>query len=376
MQEAIKGRSLGSQEIKELLDITSKSINKGFLLKNFAFTKNSKPKFSPQDYFVLPANTLYNTKAETTTVGRFIFNKFILDEKLGKEIGYINKPMDDGALGDLQNKVAKLFLVDKIDSNDIRDFLDKLNWLGFSIAKYMNASLSADFVITNPKIADQKQKLFSKNEKEIENGNMKVVADIEKELLQDAKEIYKNEPAMQIYNSGCRGSFNNNYKNTSIVRGVVKDFVDPSKSYVSKSNLDEGIKPEEFKAYCDMSIAGSFGRAVETQDGGYQNKIMCTSFQSSTLDKKGSDCGTKLFYEFELTDKNYNLYQYRIIKDPTTGKLIELNDDNKDKYIGKFVKMRSPLYCKGDKICNMCAGNYFYKMKIENIGLLTNTIGE
>lgn len=109
--------------------------------------------------------------------------------------------------------------------------------------------------------------------------------------------------------------------------------------------------------------------------GGYQNKIMCTSFQSSTLDKKDSDCGTKLFYEFELTNDNYNLYQYRYIKEPSTGKLVELNDDNKDKYIGKFVKMRSPMYCKGDKICNKCAGNYFYKMNIENIGLLTNTIG-
>lgn len=108
---------------------------------------------------------------------------------------------------------------------------------------------------------------------------------------------------------------------------------------------------------------------------GYQNKIMCTSFQSSRIDEKGSDCGTKLFYEFELTDKNYSKFKYRILKDPKTGRLTELNDDNKSEYIGKIVKMRSPLYCKGDKICNMCAGNYFYKLGIENIGLLTNTIG-
>lgn len=270
MQEAIKGKSLSEQEVKELINNTH-VINKSYLTECFAFTKNTKPKYSPQDYFVLPANHLYNSTAVTTTVGRYIFNKLILDEKLGKLIGYLNEPMGKKGIGKLQNKVAKLFLDDKIDAVDMRNFLDKINWLGFSISRYMNASLSADFVITNPKISEQKEKLLSKNEKEIENGNMKVVADIEKELLDDAREIYKDEPSMQIYNSGCRGSFDNNYKNTSIMRGVVKDFADPSKVFVSKTNLDEGIKPEEFKYYCDMSISGSFGRAVETQD-----KIYCS----------------------------------------------------------------------------------------------------
>jgi len=101
---------------------------------------------------------------------------------------------------------------------------------------------------------------------------------------------------------------------------------------------------------------------------------MSTSFQSATLDEPNSDCGTKLLFEFLLTDKQYGKFKYRYVKD-SSGKLVELNDDNKSQYIGKKVKMRSPLYCKGDKICNKCAGNYFYKIGIKNIGLLTNTIG-
>ena len=103
---------------------------------------------------------------------------------------------------------------------------------------------------------------------------------------------------------------------------------------------------------------------------------MCTSFQSSVLDDKDTDCGSKLYYEFLLTDKLYNDFQYRYIKDPTTNQLVELNDDNKSKYIGKIVKMRSPMFCKGDKICNKCAGNYYYKIGSKNIGLLTTEIGE
>ena len=373
MEKVIQGRSLGEEEVKELLALTSDSITGKLLEEYFAYTKSRKPKYCPQDYFVLPAGKLYNKSAESTTLGRYIFNLLILTETLGPIIGYQNKAFGKNING-FVSSIVKLFTEDKITSQEMNEFLDKINWIGFYLGKFMNASLSAEFVMTNPKISKRKEELLKQNDTAIKNGDSVVTAKIEEELLGIAKEEFKDSPEMQIYNSGCRGSFGNNYKCTSIMRGIVKDFV-TGETYVSTSNLDEGIKPEEFKYYCDLSIAGTYGKAIETQDGGYQNKIMCTSFQSSVLDDEGSDCGSKLFYNAELTEKNYNKFIYRYIKDPNTNQLVELNDDNKSKYIGKIVKMRSPMYCKGDKICNKCAGNYYYKMGSKNVGLLTTEIG-
>jgi hypothetical protein len=38
--------------------------------------------------------------------------------------------------------------------------------------------------------------------------------------------------------------------------------------------------------------------------------------------------------------------------------------------------MRSPLYCLGGEvICNKCAGEGFYNLGIENVGLTTSSIG-
>jgi hypothetical protein len=45
------------------------------------------------------------------------------------------------------------------------------------------------------------------------------------------------------------------------------------------------------------------------------------------------------------------------------------------KYIGKRVKLRSPMYCKGENLCNACAGNAFYNQGIKNVGLTTASIG-
>jgi len=375
MEKVIQGRSLSENEVNELINLKSDDITGSLLEEYFAYTKNKKPKYSPQDYFVLPANKLYNKSAESTKVGRFIFNVLILTEKLGNLIGYQNKAFDNKKINGLLNDIVALYTKDTIDADEVNEFMNKVNWFGFYSAKFVNASLSADFVITNPKIAKRKAELIKEHDTALKNGDSVITAKIENELLDMAKEEYKDAPAMQIYDSGCRGSFGNNFKNTSVIRGAVKDFV-TGEVYISTTNLDEGIKPEEFKYYCDMSIAGTYGKAIETQDGGYQNKIMSTSFQSSVLDKESSDCGTKLYYEFVLTEGDYKNFLYRYVLDPSTNKLVELNDETKSKYFNKKVKMRSPLYCKGDKICNKCAGNYYYKMGSKNIGLLTTEIGK
>ena len=39
------------------------------------------------------------------------------------------------------------------------------------------------------------------------------------------------------------------------------------------------------------------------------------------------------------------------------------------------IKMRSPMYCIGEKLCNKCAGERYYKLGISSIGLGTNKMG-
>ena len=70
--------------------------------------------------------------------------------------------------------------------------------------------------------------------------------------------------------------------------------------------------------------------------------------------------------------KNKEMFKYRYLIDGS-GNLVYLTEKNIGKYVGQNVKLRSPLYCKGDKICSKCAGELFYKMGINNAGLLTST---
>ena len=69
-------------------------------------------------------------------------------------------------------------------------------------------------------------------------------------------------------------------------------------------------------------------------------------------------------------NKNQLLYRYIVDK----GKLVLLDSSNIDKYVGTKVKLRSPVYCIGDKLCSKCAGSMFYKLGIENVGLTTSRV--
>jgi hypothetical protein len=64
-----------------------------------------------------------------------------------------------------------------------------------------------------------------------------------------SKDKVKDIPGYQIYESGARGSFDNNYKNSCLMRGSVMNFSDPSRFQSSMASLIEGIPKEDFHIY-------------------------------------------------------------------------------------------------------------------------------
>lgn len=113
-------------------------------------------------------------------------------------------------------------------------------------------------------------------------------------------------------------------------------------------------------------------KAVGTRVSGYMTKQLNAAFQGKVIDKHGTDCGTKRYVPVKITKWNQQgmLYSYIMEK----GKPVLLTRDNIGKYIGKKVMMRNPMTCTSEKICNICAGERFYKQGITNIGLTTSRV--
>jgi len=374
-QKVNKPKSITEEEKNKVLALRPEEITLEKLQELFANTKNHNALFHTNDRFMLNKDILNNPSRQSTTVGKYIFNLFILkDLEDRKLIEYQNQAFDDDNISDLSNVLSTMFLERKIEAKDFMNFLDKLHWLGFAPSYFLNASLCYDLIVPPKQTQQLKKELIEKNKKNFESGDIEAASKVEKELLDDAKSRVLEVPDYQIYASGARGSWKNNFKNNSLMRGAIKNLAHPDQIHISTASLEDGIPPEEIAYYADLITQASYQRAVGTREGGYEYKKLSSGMSSAVLDEPGSDCGSHKTLELILTEKNYKSFMYRYIIEK--GKLILLTSDNIKNYINKLVHMRSPMYCLDkEKYCSKCFGELYYLEGIRTTGLLSGRIG-
>jgi hypothetical protein len=364
---------LKESDVKYLLSIKSDDIDKKLIISLFANKKKSNARFKPNDKFILPAGNFKLKENITTTVGRYIFNRFIIEPDFLDIFGYVNETITGGKLGDIESVLSQSLMDDKITVDAFGTYLNKIQWLGFSFTDMFSPSLSYSTVVPLEKVNKRKEELLKEHEEDLKTGDVAVIgAKIEAELIDLAKQELKGNPSMDMYDSGARGKFSNHYKNQAIMRGPVLD-TSTGKFKLAESNYADGVKKEEFNIFADMITDAAYNVAVGTQMGGYQTKRLFAAFQSVTLDKAGSDCHSKGTLKVIINKFNKKLFLYRYIVEK--GKLVLLDNDNINNYLDKVVQLRSPLFCTSERLCSKCAGELYYKLGIENIGLTTSKIG-
>ena len=110
-------------------------------------------------------------------------------------------------------------------------------------------------------------------------------------------------------------------------------------------------------------------KAIGTATAGDYSKQLTAAFQGIVADVPGSDCGTPNTIKIIIGANKQKDFIGRHIME--RGKAILLTDKNIDKYIGKEVNLRTPMYCQSDKICSVCSDKKFEQLGIVNIGLTT-----
>ena len=227
--------------IDELLSLTeddcltmSKMMN---LLGDFGEGERCKP----YDYFQVPVNAYgpektKNKKPFYTTVGLWIFNRAFIEQDLFDLFHYIDEPISKKVHNKINTELSYAVLEDKIS-------LDVLKRFELKVQKFMPlvSVLSASYT----------------------DKMLTVSSSIEKKK----KELLKDDPSMDMFNSGARASFGNNFKNMFVSKGSVKN-PDPTKGYdLITSNYMDGISKEDYPAIAASLSAGPYSRAKKTETG-------------------------------------------------------------------------------------------------------------
>ena len=357
-------------DIKFLIGLDQDDIKDSLIYDIFG-EFNGKSRFQPFDIIQIPKGSYgpegkKNINDFTTTVGIWIFNKFFIEKELFDMFKYINKTVNKKLFNQINDQLSYALLEDRITLDQLKHYLEKTQKF-MPYVSILSPALSSYMMNISKVIDKKKNQLIKENKEALDNGDAKVMEKIEKELLDYAKELLKDDPAYDVYESGARSSFGNNFKNMFVCKGAAKD-PDPNKGYnIITSNYMEGISKEDYPKVANSLAEGPYYRSNKTSKGGYWEKLFISAFQHLVLLPDGSDCGTKRYITVYLTKDNIKDYMYSYIIEG--NRLVELNSQNMDKYINKTVKMRFSSMCEAkDGFCSKCAGSLYYKLGIKNIG--------
>ena len=367
-------RKITDKELyQELLSLKESDITSSYIYDLFG-EYDGVTKCNPYDLLDIPAGHYgpegkKNKNKFTTTVGIWLFNKWFIEQDLFDLFGYVNKTIDSGQLDGMNQILSYALMEDRITVQVLKRYLMKTQ-LVMQFVTVLAPNYSEELLTVSVKIDKKKDELIKKYKKELDEGDTVVAEQIEKELIAYAKELLKDDPAMDSFVSGARSNINNNFKNMFIWKGATRDPNPDAKQQfrIATSNYMEGIKREEYSLYSNSGIEGAYSRGKKTEHGGYLENLTTMAYQDLILDEPGTDCGTNRYIEDVITPKNVNRYIYNNIIMPN-GKLVELNSQNMDRFMGKKVKMRMAYLCPHEKPCNACAGNFYYKLGIKNVGL-------
>lgn len=282
MEKRVSKMITNKEDIEYLLSVKEKDITTSFIMETFAdFGKG--PRFQPYDLLEVPAGSYggmtsegkekYNKNKFVTSAGRLIFNKFFFesDPELLLYVGFVNEDVKKKVFGSVLKKLGYLMMEDKVSETSYKRFCKKAQKM-MPYVSILAPNHSDNMLTISKKINKRKEQLLKEHAKELEprdDNAVKVFDQISNELLDYAKELMKDDPAMDMFTSGAGGSFENNFKNMFIMRGAVKDPT-PNKGYnLITSNYIDGIKKDEYAAIANTLAAGPYARSKKTEVGGY-----------------------------------------------------------------------------------------------------------
>lgn len=342
---------------------------------------DDKRRFNTYDTVTIPSGSYgpegnKNINPINTTVGIWVFNKAFIEKELFDLFGYINKPITSKVFKEINKKMSYAVMEDKLPLDAIKRYIMKTEKFQ-PYCNILSTSITENMLSIPKAIAKKKQELLKKYEKELATNDPIVSQKIEKELIEECKVLLKDDPSIDMINSGAKIDWGNNFKNMFVMRGASKnpDPLNPNGDYtIIKSDFMTGITPNEYAAFADSLTAGPYARAKKTADGGAMEKIFVKALEHLYILPAGSDCGTKRTKSVTLTKDNIDDWMYSYIVE-SGNRLVELTSDNRDSYLGKKVKFRYSGLCESEKgICNKCAGNLFTRLGIKNVGVASYVI--
>jgi hypothetical protein len=254
---------------EDIVNIETKDINVKLLRWLFAHRKEG-PRFTRTDSFILKKGQYPGLDKDTkTTIGNYIINRALFNENAIKIVGYVNKRFNSKVVEDIESKLANALLNDKIDVKDLIYYMDRIQFFGFAPNDIFSPSLTEKTIFLPDSIRKEKEKLVQANKDNIDDPL--VAVSIRDQLIKKAKDSIGKDPGLDLYESGSKASFENNFAKLFLMNGSIMD-LESGQLKTSTHSYSEGVPKSEMQLFANSMVTSSYASGVATQQGGFKPK--------------------------------------------------------------------------------------------------------
>lgn len=360
--KAINGTSKPLKDytiVEEILGTGPDDFTEAFIYDNFCAFGTQKAKYSLYDTISIK----YNGKTIDTTLGRLIINKCVFGHIYGnKHWEFVNRPITGNVFAELMDYISQLCIEDKFESRTFIRLVDIMIDFTMRFSTLFNAGVSYEVVMPDEEYHEFRTKKFDAvSEQILKETDVDTFEKTKAEIVEFAKKKYKNNTQTELYNSGAKPKWNDDFAEMYVAMGAMPSLVGGKPTIIINA-LSQGLGVENLPANANVAIYGAYSAAKSTALAGTIYKRLGNGL-ASIKGVKG-DCGSTHYAPF--VGKNWKDLVNKYTKGPKGPVLITL--DNVDKYIGKEIMLRDPIYCKmhGDNYCSTCLGEAMFK--VANMG--------
>jgi hypothetical protein len=261
---------ISDKEKKELLSIPQDKLSMPLISKLFGKTTTksadgkfqiNEPKYNVRDLMHLDANEYINKEPVDTTVGSFLFNKLMIEGMLEDIIpnGYYNEVIDKKGFGKLINYISEAIMLQKLPINPtLIKWLKQYEFYGMKACTIFSPSYTEALLRQDPRIQKEKEKILKSSKIETPQD----MANVEDTIVDKAKTTLKDDKGMTLFDSGARGSFDNDYKNMNLMLGPVAVPGSNGKFDLVTSNYIDGLQKEDLIAAGNSVVNSAYPKAV------------------------------------------------------------------------------------------------------------------
>lgn len=199
-----------------------------------------------------------------TTVGRYIYNKVVFYQLWNnKYFDYINEVVNGDRFENACKLIGQLQIEKKCDKEIVGRVIDMNTEFGMRLSTMYDAGLTSSMMLPDDDFVDYRDKVINGVKDQVEKTtDLELLDKAEQDVIGYAKKHFKDDDMIEMYESGAKASWNNDFKNLQVNTGALPSLTG-GKPTVMFNSLNQGIDPKDMPAWMNTGVFGAVNRGLK-----------------------------------------------------------------------------------------------------------------